>query len=147
MAKLTRSVVIHAPVDMVFNLALDVGELWTSFPGVAARDVVLKPDGVGSSARLFTHFLGFHIEGDIEFIEVIRNERIVAKITFGAESPTWTFTFTPADDGTELTLEGEWHVNLPAVGHPLETLIVKAHENDTERLLAGFKAKVESTAI
>jgi len=68
MAKLSRSIEIEAPVEKVFDFATDVGKFWTSWPEeVAVRDVELKPDGVGSSARLFTHFLAIHMEGTIEY--------------------------------------------------------------------------------
>lgn len=73
MSKLTKSVTINAPVDKVFDFALDVGELWTSYPDVAVREVQLKPGGVGTSARLYSHGLGLHMEGAIEYTEVVPN--------------------------------------------------------------------------
>ncbi|MDH3398670.1 MAG: SRPBCC family protein [Acidimicrobiia bacterium] len=147
MAKLTRSIDIEAPVEKVFDFAMDVGKLWTSWPEeVALRDVELKPDGVGSSARLFTHFLAIHMEGSVEYTEVIPNQRIVAKVHFFGEKPTWVFTFEPADGGTKLTAEGEWHVNLPGLGKPIEGMLVKEHEGGLESLLANVKSRVEAKA-
>lgn len=145
MAKLTRSIEIEAPVDKVFDFAVDVGKLWTSWPeDVAVRDVELKPDGVGSSARLWTHLLAIHMEGTVEYTEVICNQRIVAKVHFFGEKPTWVFTFEPTDGGTKLTAEGEWHVNLPGVGKPLEGMLVKGHEGGLESLLANVRSRVEA---
>ncbi len=145
MAKLTRSVEIDAPVEKVFGFATDIGKFWTSWPDeVAARDVELKPEVVGSSARLFGHFLAIHLEGTIEYTEVVPNERIVAKIHWFGESPTWVFTFEPADGGTKLTAEGEWHVKVPVVGERLEGMMVKAHEGGLESLLATVKSRVEA---
>lgn len=147
MAKLTQSVEIAAPVEEVFGFAMDVGKLWTSWPEeVAVRDVELKPDGVGSSARLFTHFLAIHMEGSVEYTEVVPNKRIVAKVRFFGEKPTWVFTFEPTDGGTKLTAEGEWHVNVPGVGKPLEGMLVKEHEGGLESLLANVKSRVEAEA-
>lgn len=147
MAKLTRSVDIEAPVEKVFDYAMDIGKLWTSWPEeVAVRDVELKPGGVGSSARLFTHLLAFHMEGSVEYTEVIPNQRIVAKVRFFGEKPTWVFTFEPAEGGTKLTADGEWHVNIPGVGKPLEGMLVKEHEGGLERLLANVKSRVEAEA-
>jgi uncharacterized protein YndB with AHSA1/START domain len=145
MTKLTRSIEIESPVEKVFDFAKDVGEFWTSWPEeVAVRDVELKPDGVGSSARLFGHFLAIHMEGTIEYTEVVPNERIVAKIHWFGESPTWVFTFEPADGGTKLTAEGEWHAKVPVVGKLIEGMAVKGHEKGLNSLLATVKSRVEA---
>ena len=145
MAKLSRSIEIEAPVEKVFDFATDIGKFWTSWPEeVAVRDVELKPDGVGTSARLFTHFLAIHMEGTMEYTEFVPNERIVAKTHFFGESPTWVFTFEPADGGTKMTAEGEWHVKVPAVGKSLEGMMVKGHVEGLESLLATVKSRVEA---
>jgi uncharacterized protein YndB with AHSA1/START domain len=144
-AKLTRSIDIEAPVEKVFDFALDIGKFWTSWPEeVAVRDVELKSDGVGTSATLFTHFLAIHMEGTMEYIEVVPNERIVAQVHFFGESPTWVFTFEPAEDGTKMTAEGEWHAKVPVVGKRLEGMMVKGHEEGLEGLLATVKSRVEA---
>jgi uncharacterized protein YndB with AHSA1/START domain len=145
LAKLTRSIEIEAPVEKVFDFALDVGKFWTSWPEeVAVRDVELKPDGVGTTARLFGHFFAIHMEGTIEYTEVVPNERIVAKINWFGESPTWVFTFEPADGGTTLTAEGEWQAKVPVVGKRIEGVMVKGHEKGVESLLATVKSRVEA---
>lgn len=146
MAKLTRSVTINVPVDTVFDFAMDIARFWSVFPEVAVRDVQLRPDGVGSSARIYTHDLGLHFEGVVEFTEVVRNQRILAKVTFGPETPIWTFTFEPVDGGTTFTAEGEWHVNIPAVGGPLEGMIAKSHKKWLEGGLDSLKAALEAGA-
>jgi uncharacterized protein YndB with AHSA1/START domain len=145
MTTLTRSIEIEAPVEKVFDFALDVGKFWTSWPEeVAARDVELKPGGVGSSARLFGHFLAIHMEGTIEYTEVVPEERIVAKVHWLGESPSWVFEFEPADGGTKLTAMGEWHAKIPVVGKRIEGMMVKGHEKGLESLLATVKSRVEA---
>lgn len=62
---MTRSITIDAPVDAVFDYALDVGRLW-KVKDVALTDVDIKPGGVGTSARMFTHLSALHLEGGIE---------------------------------------------------------------------------------
>lgn len=146
MATLTRSVTINAPVKKVFDLATDVGRLWTCSPEVALRDVKLTPDGVGTSAEIWTHGLGVHFQGHIEYTEVTRPERIVAQVVFGPEKPVWVFTFEPIDGGTQMTGQGEWHVNAPAVGKALEGWMAKSHEGFLETLLGNFKALAEAEA-
>ena len=145
MATLTRSITIAAPVDTVFEFALDIGRLWR-WKDVELTDVVIKPDGVGTPARMHTHLLGFRVTGGVEYTEVVPGERIVAQVHFFAEKPTWTFTFAPADGGTEVVAEGEWTVRLPIVGNPIEGRMVKEHEPYLETMLADLKARVEATS-
>lgn len=142
MSTITRTITVNAPVETVFDYALDIRKLW-AMPDIALADVVLKTDGVGTTARIWSHFLGFHIEGGLEYKEVIRPERIVIGVSFFMEHPTWTFTFEPVDGGTTLTAQGEWHVKLPAVGGSLESMMAKEHEPFLDSMLADLKAAVE----
>ena len=143
MATLTRSIVIDAPVETVFDTALDISKLW-KVKDVALADVTLTPEGVGTSARLWTHLLGFHLEGGLRITEVARPERIVAQVDFFAEKPTWRFTFAGVDGGTEMTAQGEWESRLPVLGGSVEKMMAKEHEPFLEEMLASFKAEVES---
>ena len=146
MATLTRSITVDAPVDTVFAFALDIGRLW-KMKDVALTEVDIKPDGVGTSARLYTHLLGFHVEGGVEYTEVIPGERIVAQVHFFAEKPTWRFTFEPADGGTKVTAGAEWIVKVPVVGKPIEGMMVKEHAPYVEAMLANIKTQVEATTV
>lgn len=143
MATLTRSVVIDAPVEKVYDYALDMRNLW-AVPDVALADVTLKPDGTGSTAQIWTHLLGFHLEMGLEYTEAVRPERIVAEVKSFAEKPVWTFTFEPADGGTRLTAQGEWHLHVPVVGERLEKLMAREHRDMLETMLDNVKAGVES---
>lgn len=143
MATLTRSITIHAPVQTVFDLALDIRELWKA-EDVALTDVVIKPEGVGTSARMFSHVLGFHIEGGVEYTVVVPNERIVAQVHFFAEKPTWTFLFEKVNHATTVTAVGEWEMKVPVVGKPIEKMMVKEHEPFLEGMLENLKTKAEA---
>ncbi|QNN54489.1 SRPBCC family protein [Nocardioides mesophilus] len=145
MITLTRSITVDAPVDTVFDFALDIRRLWVA-KDVALADVDIKPEGVGTSARIFSHLLGFHLEAGVEYTEVVPGQRIVAKVHWFAEKPTWTFTFEPADGGTKVTAEGEWNFKIPVVSRPIEAMTVKEHEPFVEEMLANLKKQVESQA-
>lgn len=145
MATLTRSITVKAPVETVFDYVLDIRKFWV-WPDMALADVVQTPDGVGSSARIWTHFLAFHMEGGLEYTEVVRPERIKAEVGFAVEHPTWVFTFKPVDGGTKLTAQGEWHVGLPVVGNTFERLMVKEHEGFLDKVLARVKEELEALA-
>lgn len=145
MAILTRSTTVAAPIDRVFDYVLDPRTLW-AFPDIAVTDVALTPEGVGSTARIWSHFLGFHLEGGLEYTEVTRPERIVIKVSFFMEHPTWTFTFEPVDGGTKVTGQGAWHVRAPAMGGTLERMMVKEHEPFLDGMLASLKSDLEQKA-
>ena len=145
MAKLTRSITVHAPIDRVFDYALDITKLWKA-KDVGLANVDIKPSGLGTTARMYTHFLGFHMEGDVEYTEVVPGQRIVAQVHFFAEKPTWTFTFAPVKSGTKVTAEGEWHVGLPVAGGRIEGMMVKWHEPFLDEMLASLKTGVEAKA-
>jgi uncharacterized protein YndB with AHSA1/START domain len=145
MTTLTRSITIDAPVSAVFEYALDPGRLW-KVKDVALTDIDIKPEGVGTSARMFTHVLAFHLEGGIEYVEVVPNKRIVAQVHFFAEKPRWTFTFAATGERTKVTATGTWTVKVPVVGKPIEQTMVKEHEPMLEALLANLKTQVEGRA-
>ena len=147
MATLTRSTTIDAPVEKVFTYALDFRNLWgQGWPDIGIADVDLKPDGVGSSVKFFAHVLGLHLEMRLEYVEVVRPERIVAKVSSVLpDRPQWTFTFTPVDEGTQLTVTGEWHVNVPAVGKAWEERMARNHEGLADLMIANIKTGVEGT--
>ncbi len=146
MAVLTQSITVNAPVEEVFDYALDPSELW-SMPNVAVTDITTKPDGVGTSARIWSHVLGFHIEGGMEYKEVTRPEQIVIEVDFFMEHPTWTFTFEPEGEATRVTARGEWHVETPVVGGRFEKMMVKEHEPALETMLASLKGDLERVTV
>lgn len=148
MATLTRSITIDAPVEKAFDYALDFQNVWgRGMPNLGIADVEVKPDGVGTSAKIYAHVLGIHLEMHWEYIEAVRPERIVAKVTsLTPDRPLWTFTFAPVEEGTVLTVKGEWHINVPAVGKPMEDFMARNHEDFVEMILTNIKNGVEGTS-
>lgn len=146
MATLTRSITIDAPISTVFDIALDINRLWRA-EDVALAEAELKPDGVGTSARIFSHLLGFHIEGGLEYTEVVPRERIVAQVHFFAERPTWTYTFREADGATTVTAVGKWTVSAPVSGRPVERMVVTEHESFLDGMLEHLKAQAEAQVL
>jgi uncharacterized protein YndB with AHSA1/START domain len=143
MSVMTRSTVIKAPVSEVFEFAKDPGQFWATSPDVATRDVVVTPDGVGSSTHAYSHGLGLHFEGTVEYTEVVAEEKIVAKVSFWGEHPTWTFTFEPVDGGTKLTMTGEWHAKVPVVGKVIDGMEAREHAAMVEKWLEELKKHLE----
>ncbi len=145
MSILTRSAVVDAPIETVFDYASDPRKLW-SMPDIALAEVEVKPEIVGTTARLWYHFLGFHVEGGLEYTEATRPDRMVIEVKFFMEKPTWTFTFEPEGDGTKVTIQGEWHLSAPIVGGVYEKLMAKDHEPFLDVMLSTMKADLETSA-
>jgi uncharacterized protein YndB with AHSA1/START domain len=144
MATLTRSTTIDAPVETVYDYALDIRNLWV-IPDVGIADVDQKPDGVGSTAHFFTHFLGLHFTMTMEILEAVRPDKIVLKISSSTlDRPMWTLTFEPVEDGTKLTMTGEWHSSVPAVGGQMDEFLARGHKGMVDGMLANLKEKVEA---
>lgn len=146
-ATLTRSVTISAPVEKVFADVLQVGAFWAGAHDVALREVKPTPEGVGTTARLYSFAGPLHVEGTLEIVGLVPNERIVVKVHFGPESPLWTYTFEPTDGGTLLTGQGEWHMNVPGVGKRLATMEADSHGEMLEQMLARAKERVEAESL
>jgi uncharacterized protein YndB with AHSA1/START domain len=144
MATLTRSTTIEAPAEEVYDYAVDIRNLWV-IPDVGLADVDQRPGGVGSTAKIFNHFFGLHFEMKLEILEAVRPDKLVLKITSNTpDRPLWTLLFETVDDGTKLTMTGEWHVNVPGIGGPMEEMQARAHKDMVDGLLANVKSKVEA---
>lgn len=143
MATLTRSVTVDAPLHEVFDYALDITKLW-QVKDVALANVDLKPAGTGTSARMYTHILALHIEGGLEYTEVVPDKRIVVQVRFLVENPTWTFTFKPVGGRTKVTAVGEWTTPIPVVGARIDAMMAREHATMLEELLATMRGQVEA---
>ena len=143
MATLTRSITIDAPVAEVFDYAMDVTNLWR-VKDVALANVDIKPDGVGTSARMYTHIMALHLEGGLEYTEVVPGKRLVVQVDFLVEKPTWTFTFKPVHGATKVTAVGEWTTGLPVVGPRLDEMMAREHGPMLDELLAAMKTGLEA---
>jgi uncharacterized protein YndB with AHSA1/START domain len=143
MASLERSVTVNAPAEAVFDYVMEIDKLWSTVPDIVFAEVTRTPEGVGSTARIWSHFLGFHVEASVEYTEVVRPERIVFHTNWVMEHPTWTFTFESVEGGTRVTAKGEWKVGAPLVGGPFEKLMVKEHEPFVDDMLAKLKEELD----
>ncbi|HEV7127478.1 MAG TPA: SRPBCC family protein [Ktedonobacterales bacterium] len=146
MARVERSIVIHAPVERIFNYTAvpsNLPEFWTSL--IEVKDVQPLPNG-GSRYRWVYKMGGMRFEGTSEDVECVPNQRRVAKSTGGIES-TVTWTFAPEAAGTKVTFLGDYTVPIPLLGRLAEALIVKLNEHETEALLGNLKASMESDRV
>jgi uncharacterized membrane protein len=143
MAKITRSISIHAPVEKVYAFMsnpINLPEIWPSM--IEVKDVKPSPAG-GYNFGWAYKMAGMRFEGASETTESVANQRTVTKSTKGIQS-TFVWVYQAEDGGTKLTVEAEYVVPVPLLGKLAEAFIVKQNEHEAEVLLANLKARMES---
>lgn len=159
MTDFTRSfeIVIDASLHDVFEYCRDPHHLFEGWPALEVTEVVMTPEGVGTTAHIVGRFVkGMMVEQiEREYTEFVPDERIVskahAKVRFAgrtkevANGPIFTWLFEAKDAGTKLTfvvLEEDlgWWQNL------LESVSALVMAKNMHGMLAAIKAGVESQA-
>ncbi|MDQ0258754.1 uncharacterized protein YndB with AHSA1/START domain [Sinomonas atrocyanea] len=139
---LVKTMEINAPVDTVFTFLSDPTRWMLAFPGDSeVTDVLITPDGVGTSAKWAAKIFGVHMSVTHEYREVVHNQRIVSKATAG---PVLTFSLAPQGAGTVLSVEQGLDIETPLVRVPLQALFTRWAEDDIEGLVANIKSLVET---
>ena len=142
MAKLTKSILIDAPVDKIFaymNDPYNLPEFWPSM--LEVKDVKTLANG-GASFKFVYKLVGIRLEAFSDDNEYILNQRTVSKTSEGMEGWT-TFVYEIKGKGTKVTLEAEYKVPVPVIGRMAEAVIIKMSEQESETLLANLKARME----
>jgi uncharacterized membrane protein len=143
MVKITRSIIIHAPVEKVFDYQSDptnLPEIWPSM--VEIKDVRPSASG-GKDFGWVYKMAGMRFDGASETVEQIANQRLVTKSVKGIES-TFVWTYYSEDGETMLTLEVEYNVPIPLLGKLAEAFILKQNEHEADVVLANLKARMET---
>ena len=139
MAKITRDILINAPVAKVFEYhsnPMNQPEYWPS---------MLEVKDVEEEERTYNwvyKMAGIRLEGTTETTEFVENERIVTKSTGGVES-TFVYEYMPEGDGTRLKMEVEYTVPVPVLGKLAEAFILKANEREADTVLGNLKDRLE----
>ncbi len=100
------------------------------------------PVAVGSRVRFEAHFLGRELAYTYEVVELVPGERLVMRTTQGPFPMETTYTWAPADGGTEMRLR-----NLGGSGGLLDLaspLVTRAVRLATAKDLARLKSLLES---
>jgi len=143
MVKITKSTIIHAPVEKVFNYQSDptnLPEIWPSM--VAIKNVRPSASG-GKDFDWVYKMAGMHFDGASETTEQIANQRLVTRSVKGIDS-TFIWTYTSEESGTRLSLEVEYNVPIPLLGKLAEAFIVKQNEHEADVMLANLKDRMET---
>ncbi len=143
MAKITREILINAPVEKVFEYhsnPMNQPEYWPSM--LEVKDIEELPEGRRKYNWVYK-MAGIRLEGTTETTEFVENERIVTKSTGGVES-TFVYEYKPEGEGTRLAMEVEYTVPVPVLGKLAEAFILKANEREADTVLGNLKDRLEA---
>jgi uncharacterized protein YndB with AHSA1/START domain len=143
MAKLKKSILIHAPMAKVFSYVdtpTNLPEFWPSF--VEAKDVERLPNG-GTTFGWVYKMAGVRFEGRTTTTEYVVNQRLVTE-NKGGVSSTITWSFEPEDGGTKVTFDADYTVGLPVLRKLAESFLLKQNEREAEMVLANLKDRMEA---
>jgi uncharacterized membrane protein len=140
MALFRRSILIHAPVDRVFDYVSDprnLPEIWPSMTLV--HNVTSSPNG--NSFDWDYRMIGVRILGHSEAVELVKNERHVTRSEEGIPNTfSWIYAIKP--EGTEVTLEVDYEV--PVLGRLAEGIAGRVNDREGETMLKNLKLKMEA---
>ncbi len=143
MAKIEKSILINAPVEQVFAFMAEPHNLLEIWPSLLeVRNVQPLPNG-GYCYDWTYKMAGMRFQGQAEWIEFVKNQRIVDKNESGIPS-TFVWTYQPEDGGTRVTVSVEYTIPGAALGRLAEPIIHKMNEHEGETILANLKARMEA---
>ena len=141
MTKLETSVFIKAPVEKVwdyFSNPMNAPE-WENFV-LEVKDV--KGEGVGRTFKIIGKLLGIRVEMECTWLEVVPQKKLVERTKGGAEL-TATWNLAPENDGSRLSISGEYTISVPFLRKFADKLIVKQVQREVESSLQTLKAILE----
>jgi carbon monoxide dehydrogenase subunit G len=146
MAKISKNIQIHAPVEKVFHFIIDPNNLPDIWPGNVVMKEVKRSALGGFNPRWMFKLARIPIEAAFEVTDFIPNQRLVQLSTRGIYT-TLCYSLHPQEGGTELTLDLEMLVPIPVLGAVVEAFVILVVNRLVDGILANMKAKLEVLAI
>jgi len=143
MERMTKSILINAPVEKVFAYMEDASnlpEIWPSMIEITN----IKVDQKGFATYDWTYKMaGVHIKGASKTLEYVPNKRIVVTNEKGVESK-FTWDYYPESNGTKLSVEAEYAIPGSVLGKLAKSFIIKQNEREADTLLENLKVRMET---
>jgi len=146
MAKITKNLQIHAPVEKVFAFIIDPNNLPDIWPGSLVMKEVKRSALGGFNPRWVFKLARIPIEAAFEVTDIIPNQRLEQLSTRGIHT-TLCFSLQPQEGGTHLTLDLEMLIPFPVLGAVAEAFVILVVNHLVDGILANLKAKLEVLAI
>ena len=147
MARIERSILIHAPVDKVYAVARDPNRWPTWFVGMDEIDKLTGSGEVGTIAEFGYAMAGMRFPVTVEVLEDHvgpEGARWKGKIG-GPLAGEQTWVYTPKGSDTEVTVELEYTVPGKALGQIANRLIIeRTQERSADETMENLKALCEA---
>jgi uncharacterized membrane protein len=142
MEKVERTIIIHAPVEAIFDYISEPMNLLKIWPDMVEVEVLLRSQRGDHLFRCEHKIVGVRIESTWETFEHIVNERIAIRTSGGIRS-TLMWTFRPENGNTQVTFYMEYTIPAPLMRKRSEDAIRTWHEHEVEAVLTNLKAAIE----
>lgn len=142
MAKIEKSIYIQAPVEKVFAFMAEPSNLPQIWPSLMeVRNVQPLPNGGYTYDRTYK-LAGMRVEGHAEWVEFVKNQRIVDKNESGIPS-TFVWTYKGENNSTRVGLSVDYTISGAVLSHLAEPIVHKMNEHEADVVLANLKARME----
>ena len=142
MRTLSDWIVIHAPLEAVFQYATDPHRMAEWLPSlIETRNVVGADEG--QQYEWTYKMLGILFRGQTVVVEHQPNALCVFQ-SIGAVNSTWSIRVEPEAEGTRFTIDIEYEVPMPMLGQLAERLIVRRAPRNLGVALANVKDIMEA---
>ena len=144
MAVIEKSIVIHAPVEKVFELLDDHHRIPEYSPSVSRVEDVRQSDGRhGDSVRVHYSLMGIDLPTTLTVREHTRPGKIAVEL-HGAVHGTITTTLEPQGDATQVKMHVDYEIRGGRVGKAIDVLLLeRMTEKNAERWLENVKLITE----
>ena len=148
MKKYTQTLHIDVPPEKAFDVVVDPEAQQSRFMKVEV--VKETPDGVGTTLRYYYQVVGMRLGGGTyRYSEYVPGKRFAWEFSGGPEmlltggpvASTWTFE--PADGGTDLTIHAKFKTRIPLLNNLARGIFMWSWRT---RDLPRFKAEIEKRA-
>jgi uncharacterized membrane protein len=142
MSKIEKTTFINAPMEKVFAFMAEpnnIPEIWPSL--LEVKNVQPLPNS-GYCYEWVYKMAGMRLEGQAEWTEFVKNQRIVNK-NEGSFPSTFIWNYQPEDGGTRVTVTVEYTLPGAVLGKLAEPVLNKMNDHEAETVLANLKARME----
>ena len=141
MAKITKSIIINAPVEKVFEYLSDPMNMLEWHPSVIS---IRNISGRGESQKWTWDYklLGFTLTGEVRIVKSVVNTQRLLKSTGDIES-TRNWRLRREAGGTRLDYELEYTIPTPVIGKFAELMAIQRSERVVDMALVNIKERME----
>ncbi|MFH1381419.1 MAG: SRPBCC family protein [Chloroflexota bacterium] len=141
MAKITRNILIKAPVEKVYEYLSEPKNMLEWHPSVIA---IRNISGRGENQQWSWDYklMGLIFKGRVQVTRSVTNTERTIKTTGGLKS-TRTWRFAREAGGTRLDYELEYKIPTPVVGKVGEFIALQRSERVVDMAMANIKERME----